>query len=161
MDRCNRVSLMFATALFVLAFAAPASAALDVDKMAGPSQCVECHKKEVAAWRRTHHNASFGLGDEIPSALEDQVVEKEDKAFEFAEKMGLDAYDDLEVVCATCHVSAERDPTGDIALMGVSCESCHGAGKDWMPIHYDFGKDASGEKLTVETTYFGAPIGSA
>jgi hypothetical protein len=151
MERLIGRSTLIATALAAVLASTDAPAAPDVDRMAGPSQCVECHEKAVAAWRRTHHNASFGLGDDIPSALEDEVIEKEDKALEFADKMGLEYYDDLDAVCADCHVSAERDPTGEVALLGVSCESCHGPAKEWMPIHYDFGKSASGEKLTAES----------
>ena len=50
-------------------------------------------------------------------------------------------------VCTTCHFTTIAKGSKDKLVAGISCESCHGAGKDWVKTHSTYG-DA---KATRET----------
>jgi hypothetical protein len=42
-------------------------------------------------------------------------------------------------VCAGCHYT-QQDQSGVVkTVSGVSCESCHGAARDWIALHNDYG----------------------
>jgi hypothetical protein len=42
-------------------------------------------------------------------------------------------------VCIDCHFTTKEIDGRIKAVSGVSCESCHGASKDWIAIHNDYG----------------------
>ena len=52
-----------------------------------------------------------------------------------------------EPTCAQCHYTKKAGKKRPIA--GISCESCHGAAKDWVKIHNDYG--GKGVKKADET----------
>ncbi len=127
--------LVAASALWMGALgAAAAPARLDPANVVGPSKCAECHKVEALIWQHTHHFASFR---EIP---------RNPKAEEIAKKMGLRRIKS-ESLCLNCHfTNVVKDGKLD-PIAGISCESCHGAGKNFIKVHSGF----SGKKKETET----------
>jgi hypothetical protein len=90
----------------------------------GPQKCADCHKSEMAVWQKTKHATIFREIHRHPSV----------KAIVTA--AGGDANMRRNTVCTQCHYTmvteAGKPPA---ATNGPSCESCHGASSDWMPIH--------------------------
>ncbi len=100
----------------------------------GPKACGECHEKELAAWQASPHHTSWKsmhrspVGKEMASRLKMRRIKK-------------------EPACIRCHYT-ELEVKGKVrARDAVSCESCHGAARDWIKVHDDFG----GKGLTART----------
>lgn len=119
----------------------------------GPDECGECHEKTVDIWRETHHARSF------------RDLPRSEEALAIAKKMGVKRIKKSSQ-CNSCHFTsiefpAAIDSTTSLikdqlespktiaktkVIAGVACESCHGAGRDWIDIHSDFGgKDIEAE----------------
>ena len=120
--------------LMVFAFSAEGGVAIDTAKIVGPNACAECHKQEVEAWKGTHHFKTFR---EMPRNTD---------AKEIAEKMGVRRIKS-ESLCLNCHFTVQQKNNEEEPVAGISCESCHGAGKDWIKVHSGF----SGKKENTET----------
>ena len=118
----------------IFGFAAKGGVATDSAKIVGPNACAECHKQEVEAWKGTHHFKTFR---EMPRNTE---------ANEIAEKMGVRRIKS-ESLCLNCHFTVQQKNNKEEPVAGISCESCHGAGKDWIKVHSGF----SGKKEQTET----------
>ncbi len=106
---------------------------LDPTKIMGADKCGECHKPSVEAWRGTRHFKTF------------QQIHRTKEAKAIAKKMGIKSIKSRKSACAGCHftfVAAKRRP-----ISGITCESCHGAAKEWINIHNDYG----GKKVKRET----------
>ena len=108
--------------LMSFGFAADGAVASDAAKTVGPNACSECHKEEAAAWQETHHFKTFR---EMP---------RNAKGKEIAEKMGVKRINSAGI-CLTCHYTVDKN---EKPVAGISCESCHGAGQDWIKIHSEF-----------------------
>ena len=67
-------------------------------------------------------------------------------ANEIAEKMGVRRIKS-ESLCLNCHFTVQQKDNKEQPVAGISCESCHGAGKDWIKVHSGF----SGKKEQTET----------
>ncbi|MGJ8654322.1 MAG: cytochrome c family protein [Opitutaceae bacterium] len=95
----------------------------------GAVSCGECHSTAVEAWKQTHHFQTF------------EELHRRPEAREIAEKLGMRRIKN-EGLCVTCHYTAKvEEPAMEPNIIaGVSCESCHGAAKDWVDIHNDFGE---------------------
>jgi hypothetical protein len=107
----------------------------DPAQVVGPEECAECHEEETAIWRNTHHHATFR---EMP---------RDEDAEEIARRMGLRRIK-ADSVCLDCHFTSKINEEGEPEpIAGISCESCHGAGKDTMELHSEF----SGKKEEQET----------
>jgi hypothetical protein len=120
--------------LMIFGFAAKGGVATDAAKIVGPNACAECHKQEVEAWKGTHHFRTFR---EMPRNTE---------ANEIAEKMGVRRIKS-ESLCLNCHFTVQQKNNKEEPISGISCESCHGAGQDWIKVHSGF----SGKKEQTET----------
>jgi hypothetical protein len=107
---------------------------LEPAKVMGPDACGECHKKSVAVWKLSHHATTF---KDLPRKKE---------AREIADKLGLKRIK-AESDCLSCHFTSAEVEGKVKAIAGIGCESCHGASKDWIKTHSDFG----GKDVTVET----------
>ena len=118
----------------IFGFAAKGGVATDSTKIVGPNACAECHKQEVEAWKGTHHFRTFR---EMPRNTE---------ANEIAEKMGVRRIKS-ESLCLNCHFTVQQKNNKEEPISGISCESCHGAGQDWIKVHSGF----SGKKEQTET----------
>ena len=121
----------------VLSPATPAAAQelrRDPAKIVGPDACGECHKSSVAAWKETHHSSTF---KDLPRKKE---------AREIAAAMGLKRIK-AGGDCLTCHFTSQMDGDEPKPIAGITCESCHGAGKDWINVHSNYG----GKGVTIDT----------
>ena len=118
----------------IFGFAAKGGVATNSAKIVGPNACAECHKQEVEAWKGTHHFRTFR---EMPRNTE---------ANEIAEKMGVRRIKS-ESLCLNCHFTVQQKNNKEEPISGISCESCHGAGQDWIKVHSGF----SGKKEQTET----------
>lgn len=108
--------------------------ASDPARIVGPNACAECHTKEAEAWKASHHFRTFR---EMPRRKE---------ADEIAKKMGILRIRS-ESVCLDCHYTVQKKESRREPIAGISCESCHGAGADWIKVHSNF----SGKTEKTET----------
>jgi hypothetical protein len=121
--------LTFLVALITVAATAARAAEnnyhADPTKIVGPQACAECHAPMVEAWKLTHHFDTFNTMHRRPEARE------------IAGKMGMRRIKD-ESLCLKCHYTAQTQDDGRVtAIAGISCESCHGAARDWIKVHSD------------------------
>ena len=99
---------------------------LDPAKVAGPDACGECHKSSVAVWKKTMHARTF---KELPRSKEAKKI---------AKKMGIRRMK-AKSVCLSCHFTSALVKGKIKPIAGITCESCHGAGKSWIKEHSDYG----------------------
>lgn len=99
----------------------------------GPDACGECHKDTMALWKETKHSTTF---TNLPRA---------EDARDIANKMGIKRIK-AGSDCLSCHFTSAIVEEKTQPIAGVTCESCHGAGQDWIDVHSDFGgKDVKAE----------------
>lgn len=111
---------------------------LDPAQVEGPGACGECHEDSVKAWRGSHHFGTF------------KAMPRSEKAREFADKLGIKRVKS-ESECLSCHFTSAHEEGKVSAIGGITCESCHGAGSEWIEVHSDFGgKDATAKTETPE-----------
>lgn len=109
-------------------------------KTVGPNACAECHKQEAEAWKGTHHFKTFR---EMPRRKEGR---------EIAKKMGLRRIKS-ESLCLTCHFTVQQKKKKGKPVAGISCESCHSSGQDWIKLHSEFsGKTEKTESKSEAAT---------
>ena len=120
--------------LMIFGFAADGFAAPDPAKTVGPNACAECHKQEVEAWKGTHHFKTFR---EMP---------RNAKANAIAKKMGVRRIKS-ESLCLNCHFTVQQKDAKKEPISGISCESCHSAGRDWIKVHSGY----SGKTVKTES----------
>ncbi|NOY38032.1 MAG: cytochrome C554 [Chlorobi bacterium] len=93
----------------------------------GVTKCKMCHNKPTTG-------AQYKKWLEGPHAKAFEVL-KSEKALAYAKKNGI-ADPSKEAKCLKCHTTAATVPAnlnaGVKITEGVSCESCHGAGKGYM-----------------------------
>ncbi len=111
-----------------------AQGAPEFEKVQGPDECAECHKKETENWKDTHHYKTFS------------ALPRSDDAKQITEKLGLKRIKS-ESVCLSCHFTSKVRKGKPKPIAGITCESCHNAGADWMKRHSEF----SGKKKETET----------
>ena len=116
-------------------YAAGGAVASDPAKTVGPNACAECHKLEAEAWKGTHHFKTFR---EMP---------RNTKANEIADKLGVRRIK-YESLCASCHFTLQQKNNREEPIAGISCESCHSAGQDWIKVHSGF----SGKTILFESS---------
>lgn len=120
--------------LIVLGFMSGGVSASEPAKTVGPNACAECHKQETEAWKGTHHFKTFR---ELPRNTE---------ATEIAKKMGVRRIKS-ESLCLNCHFTVQEKENRVQPVAGISCESCHSSGADWIKVHSEF----SGKTEKTET----------
>jgi hypothetical protein len=108
--------------------------AADVAKTVGPNACAECHKQEVEAWKGSHHFKTF------------RDMPRKTEAEQIAKKMGVRRVKS-ESLCLNCHFTVQQKDGRDEPVAGISCESCHSAGQDWIKVHSGY----SGKKADTES----------
>jgi hypothetical protein len=112
--------------------AAPGTAiAPDPHLVLGTDACVKCHAPEIDVWKRTPHAMTFDELHRLPEAKK------------IAANLGLRSIKH-EGRCVACHYTQKMDSRGPHVIAGISCESCHGAAKNWIDLHHDYG----GEGIT-------------
>ena len=102
----------------------------DPSKVVTVDACVKCHPSEVSVWKATPHSQTFEQLHRLPQAKE------------IARKMGVRSikYDNR---CVACHYTQKIEDGSPVAVSGISCESCHGAARDWVDIHHDLGGEGA------------------
>jgi len=98
----------------------------DPTKIAKAESCGECHVSEYEVWKRTPHATGFKDLHRLKSA---EAITK---------RMGFRLMK-RDSACLLCHYTPTVQGEQLRAVSGVSCESCHGAGQDWIDIHNDYG----------------------
>ncbi len=124
------MTLLAGMVLAVTASAANAQTNWDQSKMVGPDKCGECHKSSVEVWKGTHHYNTF---TDMPRSKE---------ARDIANAMGIKRIK-ADSLCLDCHFTVVNNEP----VAGISCESCHSPGKDWMKLHSGY----SGKKKETES----------
>ena len=109
----------------------------DPARVVGPAKCVECHKVEGKIWEGTHHFKTF---TDLPRL---------DKATEIAGKMGFKRIKSGSL-CLECHFTTTMEGGARTAIAGISCESCHGAAKDYLDRHGKFSGHETKEQESAE-----------
>ncbi|NKB37659.1 MAG: hypothetical protein GKR93_10885 [Gammaproteobacteria bacterium] len=99
---------------------------LDPSKVKGPDACGECHKDTIALWKETKHSSTFS---KLP---------RSEKGREIADKIGIKRIKS-ESECLSCHFTSAMVEEKIKPVAGITCESCHGDGQDWIDVHSDFG----------------------
>jgi len=98
----------------------------DPDKYKSAEECGECHELEFKVWEKTRHAIGF------------KEMHKEDSAKKIAKKLGFRLIK-RNSLCIACHFTPAIKNGQLRTISGVSCEACHGPGKDWIDIHNDYG----------------------
>lgn len=99
----------------------------DPMKIVTSQACGECHLSARQVWAETAHATGF------------DTLHREERAQTIAGKMGFRLLK-RDSLCLTCHYTAQLDGGELRAVEGVSCEACHGAGRDWIKVHNDYGE---------------------
>ena len=98
----------------------------DPNKVMSSEACAKCHINETRIWKQTPHYRTF------------EELGRRDEAKQICFKLGLRSVKRSDV-CIDCHFTAQPSNGRFKPVSGVSCESCHGAAKDWITVHNDFG----------------------
>ncbi len=116
----------------------PAALWHDPAKIVTADRCKECHRKEYAVWETTNHARGT-------------LVDESRDLDGIKERMGVISMKH-ESLCVRCHFTGVADARrgGVIGAAGVSCESCHGAARDWVNVHNLFGEGHTRETETPE-----------
>ena len=97
--------------------------------------CGECHASEYEVWKKTPHAEGF------------KTLHRKPQAEAIAKKMGFRLIK-RDSLCFSCHYTPTVQGDAIRVVSGVSCESCHGAGADWIDVHNNYGE---GKKSATET----------
>lgn len=110
-----------------------------VEKKKGWETCKKCHDQQITVLTQTTHFSSF------------TTLHKSAKAKSYCKLLGERTVKRSER-CIRCHFSPGLSAGGrHKAASGISCESCHGASKDWFDMHNDYGGQfATKESETAE-----------
>ncbi len=122
-----QISLAFAVAgfAFVLHPNDTAQAASDPSKIVGPNECAECHKDEADVWKGSHHFSTFR---KMPRTKAARRIKKKMKIKRVKSKS----------LCLNCHFTVKKVKKRPKAVSGISCEKCHGDGKEYLKLHAEF-----------------------
>ncbi len=105
----------------------PAVAALLASQVSGPESCAQCHTQEIEVWKLTSHFKTL------------KTMQRRPEAHDIAAKLGITNIKS-ESLCLQCHYLSQTIDDKTEVIAGIACESCHGAAKDWVDVHGDYGK---------------------
>ena len=96
-----------------------------------PERCGECHAAELEVWTATEHATGF------------DTLHRRDRAKEIYRNLDLRLIkrgtDETTPACLSCHYTPVLRRDQLRAGAGVTCESCHGAARDWVSLHNSYG----------------------
>ncbi len=96
----------------------------------GSESCAKCHEKELSQWKLTPHHGTF------------ELLHRKPEAKAIAKKLGLKSVKRNDL-CVSCHYTRQLVDERVRIVSGISCESCHGAAKNWLASHNDYGGPAA------------------
>ncbi len=100
---------------------------LNPHQVLGYDNCEKCHAAEVSVWKQTPHHETF------------LTLHRQPAAKQIASKLGIQSFK-TDSACIKCHYTMQADQQHGLqAISGISCESCHGAAKNWVELHNDYG----------------------
>lgn len=123
------LAFSIAVALVGLVAVAPLQAQgvqCDPNKVMTAAKCANCHNGEIAVWKQTPHFQTY------------EQLSRDPRAKEICSKLGLKSVKRSNV-CIDCHFTTQTDGEKAKPVSGISCESCHGASRDWLTVHSDYG----------------------
>jgi len=91
----------------------------------GTDKCGECHKQEIAQWRKTLHYQAF------------YDLDQSNKGKSIKRYLGI-KNSKKSSLCINCHYT-EVQVDDKPVIHAISCESCHSPAKNWLDIHHDYG----------------------
>lgn len=115
----------YANFQFASGFELPAQC--DPTKVVTAESCVKCHAAEYKVWQRTPHFRTF------------EQLHRTAQAKQIAQRMGISSIK-RGGICVDCHYTPKQKSGKVRVVSGVSCESCHGAARDWISVHNDYGQ---------------------
>ncbi len=98
----------------------------DIAKVVGADTCTKCHGAEVQTWMTTPHFLTFDALHRLPEAKQ------------IADRLGVRSVK-RDGECVRCHYTEQLVRDRPRIVAGISCESCHGGGRDWLEKHADYG----------------------
>ncbi len=109
---------------------------------AGVKTCKKCHRKVWKSWKETPMARSF------------EILKPGERA-EIKKEAGLDPEKDYtrDTKCLPCHTTGYGKPGGFVSLektptmIGVGCEACHGAGKEYNKVMKKHGRTYTEEEV--------------
>lgn len=109
----------------------------DPARVVGTATCAKCHAAEHAVWTRTPHCATI------------ETLHRNPEALEIARRLGYSSIKRNDV-CVDCHYTSRLENEIPRVAEGISCESCHGAARDWVLLHSDYGGLAANKHTETE-----------
>lgn len=110
----------------------------------GPGKCTDCHDhKDEKEW--SEKRDGDGKGKQHLNAL-NQLADA--RADGYAKAIGVADVYDPKSTCVKCHATVVRGS----ADFGISCESCHGGGKDYLKPHQEKGAYQAALALGMKDT---------
>jgi hypothetical protein len=138
---CIAFASCYFLVLFVLGIASSVCSAqglvCDPSKVMTADSCAKCHGSEVQVWKQTPHHKTF------------TELVRNPKAKEICAKLGLRSIKRSDV-CIDCHFTMKEIDGRNKAVSGISCESCHGASRDWLTVHNDYGDPTMTKEMETE-----------
>jgi len=107
-------------------------ARVDPVNLVTAESCGECHVNEYEVWKTTAHSTGF------------KTLHRKESAEGIARRLGFRLIK-RDSLCVRCHYSPTIDDGQLRAAAGVSCESCHGAGRPWLDVHNTYGSETTWE----------------
>ena len=110
----------------------------NLDDFEGPENCQKCHQEQYKTLTGTAHFKSS------------ETMHRSEKGREIAKAVGLSSIK-RSTKCVRCHYTPTAYRRGMKAIAPISCESCHGASRQWVQMHNDYGgKEVKREEETTE-----------
>ena len=114
--------------------------------------CAKCHGNEVQVWKNTPP-----FSRRLKNWADDRARMKFARIWDSVQSRKV-------MFCIDCHFTLHDSGTRVKAISGVSCESCHGASKDWINVHNEYGgptatKDTETEQHRKERLAMASSLG--
>ena len=146
-DKCILISTFLFLLGLVVSFISSPSIVMAEPFVKGAKLCEECHEEEFKIWGKTKHFKSFRSVHREPKDTSKPSPKKILKAVGGQKRMKRNK------TCYLCHYTLEKKDAGAKHQIksGTSCESCHGASSDWLPLHDNYGgKDVKREAESAD-----------
>lgn len=133
----NGIGRAVCIAIFVSALLPGAARAQEAAEVVGPAECAECHEAAHEVWQGTEHQEGW------------RTFHRSDSAQAILKRLGERSA--RRAVCTNCHYTQGQQRGRTRAVAGVSCESCHGAAREWLELHSDYGQTPDGQRANEQT----------